>query len=172
MVGSPYHKGRTQMRVIEKIKERARKNPQRIVLAEGKEQRTIEAAVICHKDRIAFPVILGNEEWIRDSALSLRINLDGIEIVDPDVFPNVGKYISMYIESRRDRQITQKMAERLLKRPPYFGAMMVRAGDVNGMVAGALSLTATVIKAGELIIGLKEGISSPSSLFVMSRMNP
>ena len=156
------------MKLIEKIKEQARKNPQRIVLAEGEEVRVIEAAAICREGGIAVPVLLGNEERIKKLAHSSGVDLGGIEIIDPVSFPEMERYISLYVESRAGKRVTQEMAERLIKRPLYFGAIMVRAGDVSGMVAGCKSLTATVVKAGELMLGLKEGVSAPSSFFVIS----
>ncbi len=156
------------MKPIDRIKEQARKSLQRIVLAEGEEERAIRAAAICRKDGIVSPVMLGNEERIKELARLSGVDLDGIDIIDPDFSPEMEKYISLYIEARGGKRVTKEMAKRLLKRPLYFGAMMVRAGDVKGMVAGCMSLTATVIKASELIIGLKEGVSAPSSFFVMS----
>jgi len=72
------------------------------------------------------------------------------------------------MESRGDRRITKGMAEKLLRRTLYYSAMMVTAGDAKGMVAGCTSLTATVVVASQLMIGLREGISSPSSFFIMS----
>jgi phosphate acetyltransferase len=156
------------MKLIEKIKEQARKNPQRIVLAEGEEERIVEAAAICRRDGIAVPVLLGNQERINELARLSGIDFDGIEVIDPDSSSEIDKYISLYIESREGKRVTREMAERLVKRPLYFGAIMVRAGDVSGMVAGCMSLSATVIKAAQLMVGLKEGISAPSGFFVMS----
>lgn len=156
------------MKLIDRIKEQAQKSPQGIVLAEGEEERTISAAAICRKDGIASPVILGNEERIKELARLSGVSLDGIDIVDPDSSPAMERYITLYIESRGGKRVSEGMAGRLLKRPLYFGAMMVSAGDVSGMVAGCMSLTATVIKASGLTIGLKEGISAPSSFFVMA----
>ena len=107
------------MKLIEKIKEQARKGPQRIVLAEGEDERVIEAAAICREDGIAFPVLLGNEERIKELSRSSGIALDGIEIIDPDFSPRMASYTSLYIESREGKHITQKMAEKLIKRPLY-----------------------------------------------------
>lgn len=156
------------MKLIEKIKERARRDPQRIVLADGEEERAIEAAAICCEDGIAIPVLLGNEKRIKELAALSGVDLHGIQIIEPDSSPEMGRYVSLYIESRGSKHVTQKMAERLIKRPLYFGAMMVRARAASGMVAGCMSLTATVVKASKLMVGLKEGISAPSSFFVMS----
>ena len=157
-----------RMELIEQIKERARNSPQQIVLAEGEEERTIKAAVISRDEGTAVPVLLGNAGRIKEIARSVDVDLDGLQIVDPNSSPNIEKYMDMYIESRGGKRISQKMAERLVKKPLYFGAIMVKAGDVSGMVAGCQSLTATVIKASELMIGLRDGISAPSSFFVMS----
>lgn len=153
------------MRLIEQIKEKVRNNPQRIVLAEGEEERTIAAAAICRKEGIANPVLLGNEARIKE--LAPDVNLDGMDIVNPGS-AEIDRYVSMYMESRGDKRVTENMAERLIRRPLYFGAIMLSAGDVNGMVAGCMSLTATVIKAAQLMVGLQEGVSAPSSFFVMS----
>jgi len=156
------------MKLIEEIKEQARKAPQRIVLAEGEEERTLKAAEICCKDGIAIPVLVGKEEKINDLIHSSGVDLSGIEVIDPDSSPEMGKYISIYIEARGGKRVTPKMAERLVKKPLYFGAAMVSAGDVSGMVAGCMSLTATVIKATQMMVGLEDGVSAPSSFFVMS----
>lgn len=159
------------MKLIEGIKERARRKPMRIVLAEGEEERALRAASICLKDGIADIKLVGNQQNIVEISKGLGINIDGIEIIDPESSPQMGKYIQIYIDSRQEKRVTEGMARRLLSRPIYFGAMMVNAGDADGMVAGCMSLTATVVKASELIIGLKEGVLAPSSFFVMSVPN-
>jgi len=156
------------MRLIEKIKEQSKSDPRAIVLAEGEEERTIRAAAISLDENIATPVILGKPDRIKEIAQPLDIDLGDIKIVDPETSPDMDKYVSMYIGSREGKRVTEGMAQKLLKKPLYFGATMVSSGDADGMVAGCMSLTATVVKASELMIGLKEGISAPSSFFVMS----
>jgi phosphate acetyltransferase len=135
------------MKLIDDIKESARKNPQKIVLADGEDERMIKAALISLKDGIAVPVMLGNEQKIKDLADPLGLDLYGIEIIDPESSPNIVKYSHIYMESRGEKHVTGGMAEKLLKRSLYFAGMMVKAGDVNGMVAGCTSLTASVVKA-------------------------
>jgi phosphate acetyltransferase len=158
------------MKLIDEVKEKARKKHTKIVLAEGEDERTIKATLIAFNDGLAIPVILGNADRIKALAETLNLSLGDIEIIDPEKSP-LDKYIPLYIEARSGKRVTEGMAEKLLRRPLYFAAMMVHAGDVDGMVAGCLSLTATVVKASELIIGLKEGISAPSSFFIMSVPN-
>ncbi len=156
------------MKLIEKIKDQAKKDPKKIVLAEGEEERTIESAVISLKENIAIPVLLGNPDKIKSIANQIGVDLGDIEIIDPETSNNIEKYIKLYIESRGGKRITEGMAEKLIRRNLYYGAIMVSAGDADGMVAGCMSLTATVVKASQLMIGLKEGISAPSSFFIMS----
>jgi len=156
------------MRLIDEIKEKAKKNPQNIVLAEGEDERTIRASIIALNEGIAIPVMVGDKQKIMAIADPLGISLDGIEIIDPKSSPNIDRYSEIYMESRGDRRITKGMAEKLLRRTLYYSAMMVTAGDAKGMVAGCTSLTATVVVASQLMIGLREGISSPSSFFIMS----
>lgn len=156
------------MKLIDEIKEKAKKKLQKIVLAEGEDERTIRAALIALKDGIAIPIMVGNEQKIKEIADPLGLDLDGIEIIDPESSPNVGRYAHIYMESRGEKRVTEGMAEKLLKRSLYFAGMMTNVGDVNGMVAGCTSLTASVVKASQLMIGLKDGISAPSSFFIMS----
>lgn len=158
------------MKLIDEIKEKSRKKHTKIVLAEGEDERTIKATLIAFNDGLAIPVILGNADRIKALAETLNLSLGGIEIIDPEKSP-LDKYIPLYIKARSGKHVTEGMAEKLLRRPLYFAAMMVQAGDVDGMVAGCLSLTATVVKASELIIGLKDGVSAPSSFFIMSVPN-
>jgi phosphate acetyltransferase len=155
---------------MDEIKEKARKKHTKIVLAEGEDERTIKATLIAFNDGFAIPVILGNADRVKALAETLNLSLGGIEIIDPEKSP-LDKYIPLYIKARSGKRVTEGMAEKLLRRPLYFAAMMVQAGDVDGMVAGCLSLTATVVKASELIIGLKDGVSAPSSFFIMSVPN-
>ncbi|MGQ9607771.1 MAG: phosphate acetyltransferase [bacterium] len=156
------------MKIIEKIKDQARKDPKRIVLAEGEEERTIKSAFISLNEKTAIPILLGNADRIRSIANQINVDLGDIEIIDPETSKDIKKYMEMYISSREGKRVTESMAEKLIRKNLYYGAIMVSAGDADGMVAGCMSLTATVVKASQLMIGLKEGISAPSSFFIMS----
>ena len=153
------------MDFMEKIKEGARADPQRIVFPEAAgDDRTVKAAGIAVSEGIAHPILLGDEEAVRRKAAEFHVDLEGMEIWNPVTTTRMDAYVAEYIE---ERGVNERIARRLLRRPLYFGAGMVRAGDAGGMVAGALNLTATVVKAGHLVVGLHEGISAPSSFFVM-----
>jgi len=156
------------MKLIDQIKDKAKKNPQKLVLAEGEDERTIRAALIALENGIAIPIMIGDEEKIKAISDPVGLDLKNIEIINPKLSTEIERYSNIYMQSRGDRRVTPGMAEKLLKRPLYFAAMMVTAGDAKGMVAGCTSLTATVVVASQLMIGLKQGISAPSSFFIMS----
>lgn len=159
------------MSVIGQLKEKAKKDPKRIVLPEGEEERILRAAEISFREGIAHPILLGDEDTILRRASDLGVGLKGVIILNPEESPDLERYASLYCEIRKEKNVNERIAKRILRKSLYFGAMMVRAGDADGMVAGAVNLTASVIRAGSLIIGLQSGISTPSSFFVMSVPN-
>ena len=155
------------MNLIEQFKHKAREKPMNIVFPEGDEEKILRAAEIALKERIAYPVVLGDEEKIQGKADEIDVNLDGIEIINPVRSPKMAEYASAYCESR---DVNAGVAKRILRRVLYFGAMMVNVGDCDGMVAGSINTTASVVTAGNLV-GMKEGFTAPSSFFIMSIPN-
>lgn len=152
------------MNILERFKSKAKRNPQRIVLPEALDQRILTAAAISSEQGIAKSVLLGSPQEIESEARRLDISLKGIKIIEPEKSANLEEYIAEYI---RVRKVKERVAARLLRRPLYFAAMMVKKGDAGGMVSGVRSITAAVIRAAGLVIGLKEGVSVPSSFFIM-----
>jgi len=151
------------MNLIEQFKNKAREKPMNIVFPEGDEERILKAAERALKERIAYPVVLGDEKKIQGKANEIDVNLDGIEIINPIRSLKMDEYASAYCESR---DVKEGVAKRILRRVLYFGAMMVNVGDCDGMVAGSINTTASVVTAGNLV-GMKEGITAPSSFFIM-----
>jgi len=156
------------MSIIDQLKDKARKDPKKIVLPEGEEERILKAAEISTREGIANPILLGNEDAILKRASDLNINLKNVKILNPAESPDLERYAALYCEVRKGKNVNERIAKRILRKSLYFGAMMVRVGDADGMVAGAVNLTASVIRAGSLIIGLQRGISTSSSFFVMN----
>lgn len=152
------------MNILERFKSKAKRNPERIVLPEALDERMLAAASISLEQGIARPILLGSPQQIKSEARRLDVSLKGIEIIEPEKSANLEEYIAEYI---RVRKVKERVAARLLRRPLYFGAMMVKKGDARGMVSGVRSITAAVIRAAGLVIGLKEGVSVPSSFFIM-----
>jgi phosphate acetyltransferase len=157
-----YVNGGFRLSLMKEFMEKARSNPKKVVLPEGEEERVLKAAELAVQERIAFPTLLGAKKKIKNIALSVGITLDGIDVVEPTSSPDLRRYISLYCEMRG---VSDGVARRILRRPVYFGAMMVRSGDRDGVVASRAR--DDIIVASELIIGMEKGVSTPSSFFLM-----
>jgi len=152
------------MDIIKNFKERAKKNLRRIVFPESKDERILRAVEELAQEEILIPVLVGEKEKIYQSAKDLKINLDNIEIQKPKKSENLEKYALAYAEKR---DVEKGVALQLIGKNLLFGAMMVKEGDADGIVAGAANSTATVIHVALTTIGLAPGISLLSSFFVM-----
>lgn len=152
------------MNLIEDIKKRARMQPKRIVFPEGDDERILKAIEVLQQEKIAHPIIIGDEEKVRKLASEIGCKLSNTEFVKSSAHPKLDEYIADYCESR---DVEERIAKRLMSRSLYFGAAMLKNGDCDGMVGGVASLTATVVKAAHLVLGLADGCSAPSSCFIM-----
>jgi phosphate acetyltransferase len=146
--------------------EKSKSLKKRIVFPEGLDERIQRSAERLSKEGIAVPVLLGKREEILSCAGKNGIDCSGVEIIQPSVSPELPRLINLYCENRKN--VKASVAERLLKKELIFGGMMLKAGLVDVMIAGAASTTASVIQASALTVGYKEGISTPSSFFIMS----
>ena len=155
------------MSVIEKLKQRARANPQRIVLADGEDDRTIQAAAKVAREDYAKITLLGRPDVIRSSAKRLKVELDGVEIIDIASSPQLEGYAQVYFERRRARGTTIQEAHEMARRPLFFAALRVAASDADGAVGGATSPSAETIRATLRSIGLAPGKKLLSSFFLM-----
>lgn len=156
------------MSFVEEMKAKAVKMGKKLVLPEGTEPRTIEAARIIKDEKIASEVILvGISREIEKAAESLGVNLSGITISDPEKSDKLEIYGKEYLELRKHKGLNEEDAVRDIQDPLKWGAMMVRTGDADAMVAGADNATGKVLVAGFTIIKTSPGVSSASSCFVM-----
>jgi phosphate acetyltransferase len=137
----------------------------KVVLPEGEDERILRCAQRLREAGLAAPVLLGPIPKIRALAEGLGVQLEGCAVRDPQSDAGVPAYAA-HVASGRDK-MTAGMAERMLRRPLYFGGAMVSAGDAAAMVAGVANPTRRVIEAGMITIGLAPGISTPSSFFLM-----
>lgn len=151
--------------VLEKIKSKAKALCKKIVLCEGEDKRVVQAAADATKEGIARIVLLGNEAAIK--AANPEIDLTGVEIVDPLTFPRLADYNAKLCELRASKGMTPEQAAKLLADGTYFGAMMLKAGDVDGLVSGACHSTANTLRPGLQIIKTAKGVSSVSSFNLM-----
>ncbi|MBA3335490.1 MAG: phosphate acetyltransferase [Acidobacteria bacterium] len=155
------------MMILQKIRVRAAADPQHIVLPEGEDARTIAAAEMCVRERIAKITILGDEEKIREAARSVNANLNGVEILDHRRSADFGKMATLYHELRRAKGVTLEEAEQTVKDPLFYGNLLVRLGRVDGSVAGATNTTAHTVRAALHCIGARQNFKTVSSFFLM-----
>ena len=159
------------MSMIEQIWSKARANVMRIVLPEGDEPRTVRAAARIVAEGLAKPVLLGEAARIREVADQFGADLSGVEIVDPASSPKAEAYADALYELRRAKGLSREDAGRLASDPMYYGMLMVKLGDADGLVSGAVHTTGDMLRPALQIIKTKPGINIVSSSFLMSCPN-
>lgn len=155
------------MTLTEKLKSRAGSYPQRIVLPEGEDPRVIVAAAVITREGFAQITLIGRKRTIESSAMDLKASLAGVEIIEPSVSPKLATYAQIYYERRRARGISLEEAQDTARRPLYFAALGVAAGDFDGTVGGAANTTPETVRAALHSIGLAQDAKLASSFFVM-----
>ncbi len=147
---------------------KARKLEKTIVLPETNDVRTLKATEIISKSHLAKIILIGNEEKISELAKANNVNISDAVMIDPLKSVDLDKYSSEYHKLREKKGMTPEDARRTMSADyAFFGAMMVRSGDADGMVTGATHPTAHTIKATVHCVGMAPGINLISSFFVM-----
>ena len=157
------------MAIIDKIKAKAKSNVMHIVLPEGDEPRTVKAASIIVEQGLAKLTLLGNPEKIKEVAAGA--SLEGIEIIDPATSEKCAEYAATLYELRKAKGMTEEKAAATVKDPMYYGIMMVKAGEADGLVSGAIHSTGDMLRPALQIIKSKPGIKTVSSCFLMESPN-
>lgn len=159
------------MSFTEKVWKLAQQELKKIVLPEGDEERNLKAAEIIHNNKIAHVVLVGNETTIKENAKNLGVNISGIEIIDPLTSAKTAEYANAFYELRKSKGVTEEKALATVKDPVYYGTMMVKVGDADGLVSGAVHSTGDLLRPGLQIIKTAPGIKVVSSFFVMEVPN-
>ena len=159
------------MSMIDKIKTKAKTDIKRIVLPEGDEVRTVEAAFILKKEGFAEPVLLGDPAKIKAQAETLGVDISGIALEDPETSAKAGEYAAKLYELRKAKGVTEEGAAELVKDPMYYGIMMVQTGDADGLVSGAVHTTGDMLRPALQIIKTKPEMKVVSSSFLMDCPN-
>ncbi len=152
------------MDIVQKFIQNAQSNPARLVYPEAKDPRILEAAVKVYEQGIAQPILVGVPEDIAALAAEMGLSLEGIETVDSKTDPRLDTYAMAYAKKR---DLREAIAKKLVRKPLSFGGMMVSEGAAEGMVAGVATATSIVIQTATLTVGFQEGLSTPSSFFIM-----
>lgn len=159
--------------LMNSIRQKALMAPKRIVLPEGTEERTIKAANEIIKEGFAHIILIGNRDEILH--LANEYYLDHIKeatIVDPMNNPKKEQYIALMMDIRKDKGLTYEQAAAQIENPLYLGAVMIKAGDADGEVAGAKNYTGDVLRPAFQYVKTLPGISVVSGAFVMLLQNP
>ena len=156
------------MKLLQEIKERAQANPQRIVLPEGTEPRTLEAANRVLKDKVAKITLLGDPAEIRRMAEEKGYAyIKEATIIDPKNNPDMPRYAALLAELRKSKGMTIEEATRLAQDPLYLGCLMIKAGDADGELAGAQNTTGNVLRPALQIVKTLPGISCVSGALML-----
>lgn len=159
------------MRLLEKIIESAKNDVKKIILPEGTEERTIKATEKIIKGKIANVILIGNEDLIKSKANSLGVNIEGATIVDPIKSEKYDEYVNLFFELRKNKGMTIEKAKEIVKDEIYFGTLMLKNGDADGLVSGAVHTTADLLRPGMQIIKTSPGTKIVSSFFIMDVPN-
>ena len=156
------------MDILEKMIARAKANPQRIVLPEGDEPRTLEAANILLRDKIAQLILIGNPATIEQMAAEKGYEyIKEAKIVDPINDPSMPMYANLLYELRKAKGMTEEEAAKKAQDPLYLGCLMIKNGDADGELAGARGTTADTIRPAFQILKTRPGCSIVSGAFLM-----
>ncbi|MCQ2176495.1 MAG: phosphate acetyltransferase [Bacteroidales bacterium] len=161
------------MTLIESIVARARSNRQRIVLPESLEERTIKAADRALADSIAEIILIGNRDSILAKAAELGLgNIGKATIIDPATSSKTAEYANLLYELRKNKGMTPEEAAKLVQNPLYFGCLIIKNGDADGQISGALSTTGETLRPALQIIKCAPGISCVSGAMLLITKTP
>ena len=158
--------------LMRKIYIAARKDPRRIVFPEGNDPKVIWAAVEAAREGIAKPILLGrSRQAILDLFEELHHDPSGIEIIEPRNYPHRQEFVDAYYELRQRKGVTKISAEQNMRNYFYFGAMMVRQGYADGMVAGATVNYPDVLRPALQVIGVRNGGRTVAGMYLIQHEN-
>ncbi len=154
--------------LFEQMKQRAMSRPMRIVLPESTEPRTLRAADRIIADGVADIYLIGDKYAITASAHDLGLtNIDSATVIDPSNDAVIEKYAQLFFELRKNKGVTIEDAWRKARDPLYLGCLMIKNGDADGQVAGAMNSTGNVLRAAFQILKTAPGVSVVSGAFLM-----
>ena len=147
------------------ISKRARQSGKRIILPEGEEARTVEAAAICHQRGMGIPVLVGNPDEVRRVAKRQQVDIDGIEIIDPLAVRE--RYVPKLMEMRKHKKLSEQDAREALEDSVMLGTVMLALDEVDGLVSGAVHSSANTIRPALQLIKTAPTAKVVSSVFFM-----
>ena len=155
------------MTFIDEVKQRAKENIKTIILTESEDVRVLEAAEKVKKEEYANIILIGNEADANKLAKENNIDIEGITIIDPEKSEKFEEYANAFYELRKAKGMTIEKARETLKDNMYFGTMMVKQGDADGLVSGACHSTANTLRPALQILKTAPGTKLVSAFFLM-----
>lgn len=152
---------------IQGMIKKAKSNKKRIVLPESLEERNLQAAAEIIAQGIADVYLVGNAEEVKKAATQAGADITGAHIIDPTSSANWESYVDEMLELRKKKGITREQAADMLRDPIFYGAMMVRMNEVDGMVSGAIHPTAHIVRAGVQVVKMAPGTKVVSGFFIV-----
>lgn len=150
---------------LDRITQRAKENKKTIILPESTDIRVIKAAAMVLEQDFANIVLVGDEDKI--NALKGDLNLDGAKIENPLKSDKIDDYVNTLYELRKHKGMTIEKARDIMKDPLYWGVMMVKKGEADGMVAGAVNSTANTLRPALQILKTAPDVKMVSAFFIM-----
>jgi malate dehydrogenase (oxaloacetate-decarboxylating)(NADP+) len=148
--------------------EKAKALPKRIVFPEGTEDKILRASQIICDEGMAKPILLGEREVIEEKVRKLELRcLEGVEIINPETSPKFEEYVEQFLHMRERKGVTLFEAREFMRKPNYFGAMMVHDGDADGMVSGLTTHYPETIRPALAIVKLKPEFTRVCGLYMM-----
>jgi phosphate acetyltransferase len=161
------------MTLLEKIRANAQKHFKRIVLPESFEDRTLKAADFAVENSLADIILLGNKAQVLAKASELQLtHLDGATFVDPKNHDKKAHYVDLMVELRKHKGLTHEDAARQIENPLYLSTLMIKNGDADGEVAGAMNATGDVLRPAFQFVKTLPGITVVSGAFIMILPEP
>ncbi len=155
------------MSFIDEIKERARQEIKTIVLPEATDVRILEAAEMVRNEEYAKVILVGNEEKVRQIAKEKGIDIGDTKIVDPAKSDKINEYANTLYELRKAKGMTEEQAHKLVLDPVYYGMLMVKMNEADGLVSGAAHSTSDTLRPALQILKTAPGTKLVSAFFVM-----
>jgi len=163
-----HYNWKVRMDLMSRIVDKAKAKPQRIILSEGTEIRTLQAAEQLLNDQVAEVILIGNPDVIKGIATEREWrNLAKAVIIDPENHEKKQLYTELLFELRKAKGMTMEEAETLVKNPLYLACLMIKNGDADGEVAGAINTTGNVLRPAFQIIKTLPGVKVISGAYLM-----
>jgi len=159
---------------VEQLKSRVKPFHRTLIFPESYDDRMLHAAAAISKEGWARIILLGDPERITSRTRELHLDLHNVPCISPVGYPDLESFVASLVKIREKKGMTPDEARKLLTADDYlyFGAMMVRQGQADGMVAGATNATSSVLRASIQVIGTMAGLKTVSSFFLMQTKTP